>query len=141
MTTRRRDTGTAVCGWESARGICLVAGTPRCPRHTCMAPSCAEGKASDARVCDGCAAGLPPTSSAAASAAATTAAEIERLLASDTVSPRVHEKIAKLRAEAPSIKKIVAAPVVGYFLDHQTFANPTGSKGTAPWSLFLDHRA
>ena len=48
---------------------------------------------------------------------------------------------AKLRAEAPSIKKIVAAPVVGYFLDHQTFANPTGSKGTAPWSLFLDHRA
>jgi len=37
---------------------------------------------------------------------------------------------AKIRAAAPSIKKIVAAPVVGYFLDHQTFANPTGSQGT-----------
>lgn len=33
---------------------------------------------------------------------------------------------AALKAEAPKIKKIAAAPVVGYFLDHDNFEHTNG---------------
>jgi hypothetical protein len=36
---------------------------------------------------------------------------------------------ARLRAEAPSGKKIRAAPIVGYFLDHDNFKHTTGLPG------------
>mmetsp|Transcript_126172 Transcript_126172/g.223524 ORF Transcript_126172/g.223524 Transcript_126172/m.223524 type:complete len:439 (+) Transcript_126172:73-1389(+) len=41
----------------------------------------------------------------------------------------------RLRAEAPKIKKIRAAPVVGYFLDHDNFRHAsTGRPNTPDWS-------
>ena len=36
---------------------------------------------------------------------------------------------ARLRAEAPACKKIRAAPIVGYFLDHDNFKHTTGLPG------------
>ena len=41
---------------------------------------------------------------------------------------------ARLEAEVPTCKKIRAAPVVGYFLDHLTFSNSSGNvpNGQAP---------
>lgn len=44
---------------------------------------------------------------------------------------------ARLQAEAPACKKIRAAPVVGYFLDHDNFKHTTGYPGgpnTPAWS-------
>lgn len=40
---------------------------------------------------------------------------------------------ARVRTEAPKCKKIVAAPVVGYFLDHGNFLNTTGTPNTPSW--------
>ena len=37
---------------------------------------------------------------------------------------------ARLKAEAPSCKKVTGAPVVGYFLDHGNFLNVTGTPDT-----------
>jgi len=38
----------------------------------------------------------------------------------------------RLKAEAPNIKKIRAAPVVGYFLDHDNFRHTDGGKPNTP---------
>ena len=103
MTTRRKDTGAVVCGWTSGRGVCLntpAGGAPRCSRHSCPAAGCAEGKASGARLCDGCAGrtAVPVPPPAVASAA-----DVEAWLASPHVSARVRAKIAKVEAEGPAV--------------------------------------
>ena len=42
---------------------------------------------------------------------------------------------ARLKAEAPQCKEIRAAPVVGYFLDHDNYKHTTGGRpNTPPWS-------
>ena len=41
---------------------------------------------------------------------------------------------ARVRAEAPNIKKIVSAPVVGYFLDHDNYAHTSGTPNTPDWN-------
>lgn len=41
----------------------------------------------------------------------------------------------RLKAEAPKVQKIRAAPVVGYFLDHDNFKHTDGGKpNTPPWA-------
>jgi len=41
---------------------------------------------------------------------------------------------AKVQAAAPACKKILAAPVVGYFLDHDNFGHTTGVPNTPTWN-------
>lgn len=48
-----------------------------------------------------------------------------------------------VRAMAPALKKIAAAPVVGYFLDHSNLAGSSGATGpnTQDWSNISSHTA
>ena len=50
---------------------------------------------------------------------------------------------AQVRAAAPALKKVAAAPVVGFFLDHGNLAGSTGVSGpnTQPWSNISSHTA
>lgn len=51
---------------------------------------------------------------------------LSTFLHADRVAARVH-------ARAKSIEKVVAAPVVGYFLDHDNFGHTTGTPNTPSW--------
>lgn len=41
---------------------------------------------------------------------------------------------ARLRNEAPKLRKVVAAPVVGYFLDHDNYKHTSGTPNTPSWN-------
>jgi hypothetical protein len=41
---------------------------------------------------------------------------------------------ARVRARAPAATKVVAAPVVGYFLDHDNYKHTTGTPNTPSWN-------
>ena len=70
-------------------------------------------------------------SSAAAAAAAVSAANAVAVAAAFLHADRV---AARLEEEAPRCEKIRAAPVVGYFLDHNNFKNTTGKPNTPSWN-------
>jgi len=48
-----------------------------------------------------------------------------------------------VRAAAPALKKVAAAPIVGYFLDHGNLVNSSGATGpnTQAWSNISSHTA